>query len=81
MIIQFSNIELEKVVYDKACVEYAILHVKASSQQRVIMSIMTGNIMYMHKISRYILLSYCTLLRIVQNRNKTKTILVRIQKT
>ena len=49
-----------KAVYHKACVKYAILHVTAASQQRVIISIMTENIMYIHKISRYVLLSYCT---------------------
>jgi len=70
-----------KAVYSKACVKYAIFHVKAASQQRVIISIMTGNIIYIRKISRYVLLSYCTLLRIVQNSNKTKTFLVQIQKT
>ena len=40
-----------KAVYNKACVKYAILHVKAASQQRVIISVMTGNIIYIRKIS------------------------------
>jgi len=70
-----------KVVYHKACVNYAIFHVKAASQQRVIISIMTGNIIQFRKIYRYVLLSYCTLLRIMQDSNKTKTFLVQIQKT
>ena len=48
----FKNWTL-KAVYHKACVEYTILHVKAASQQRVIISIMTGNIMYIRKISRW----------------------------
>ena len=69
-----------KAVYNKACKKYAILHVKVTSKQRVIISIMTGNIMYSGRISRYVLLSYWTLLRIVQNSNKTKTLLVQIQK-
>jgi len=43
-----------KAVYNKACAKYAILHVKAGSQQRIIISIMTGNIMYIRKISRYV---------------------------
>ena len=67
--------------HNKACYFYAIFHVKTASQQRVIISIITGNIIYICKISRYVLLSYCTLLRIVQNSNKTKTILIQIQKT
>ena len=70
-----------KAVQDKTCYLYAIFHVKKASQQRVIISIITGNIIYIRKISRYVLLSYCTLLRIVQNSNKTKTFLVQIQKT
>ena len=61
-----------KAVYDKACVKYAIFHVKEASQQRVIISIITLNIMYTPKIFRYVLLSYCTLLRILQNSNKAK---------
>ena len=68
-----------KAVCNKACKKYAILHVKETSNQRVIISIITGNIMYSGKISRCILLSYCTLIRIVQNSNKTKTFLVQIQ--
>jgi len=30
--------------YSKACVKYAIFHVKAASKQRIIISIMTRNI-------------------------------------
>ena len=70
-----------QAVYNKACVNDAILHVIAASQQRVIISMMTGNIIYNREISRYVLLSYRTLLHIVQNSNKTKTLLVQIQKT
>ena len=70
-----------KGVYNKACKKCAIFYVKTTSQQRVIISIMTRNIIWTRKISGYVLLSYCTLLRIVQNSNKTKTFLVQIQKT
>ena len=38
---KFFIIWTSKAVYDKACVKYAILHVKAASQKRVIISIMT----------------------------------------
>ena len=43
-----------KAVYNQVCVKYVILHVKTASQQRLIISIMTGNIMYSGRISRYV---------------------------
>ena len=61
-------------MYNKAYMNHAIFDVKAASQQRVMISLMTGNIIYIRKISRYVQLSNCTLLRIVQNSNKTKKI-------
>ena len=70
-----------KAVQDKTCYVYAIFYVKAAWQQRVIIPIITENIIYIRKISRHGLLWYCTLLRIVQNSNKAKTFLVQIQKT
>jgi len=43
-----------KAVYNKACMNHAIFDVKATSQQRVMISLMTGNIIYIRKISRYV---------------------------
>jgi len=81
MVTQFLIFWTSKALKNKACVDYVIFFVQSASKQRVIICIITANIVYTDKISRYVLLSRCTLLRIVQNSSKTKTFLVQIHKT
>jgi len=81
MLIQFLIFLTSKALKNKACVDYVIFFGQAASKQRVIIMMHNYSIIYSDKISRYVLLSRCTFLRIVQNSSKTETFLVQIQQT